>query len=315
MVSLSPMLHVAARCHTFDAAAVVPSICSKSDGSVAMMMNEASVRFWQPAPEAGTELVCAYLETSEGPPHLHEEWQFGVLEVPSKLSLGAYRRCSVQEDDVTIVSPYDVHSEKGITGMAPSWRMLYVAPSIVSQLNGRKAPCFRQSVVTDPAASAELREMLRQSEDGSIAGSEFLRRVTSCLERCLARHAGDIATPQSLPGIERVRAYLQNRPTETVSLPELGAMAGITLSRLARSFSRAVGLPPGSYHAHARLAHARRLLAEGKSATWVAYECGFADQSHLSRRFKECHGVTPGAFQAQYCSQRSSLIPTASTAA
>ena len=56
-------------------------------------------------------------------------------------------------------------------------------------------------------------------------------------------------------------------------------------------------------HAQVRLARARRRLGEGKSATWVAYECGFADQSHLSRRFKECHGVTPGAFQAQYRAQ------------
>jgi AraC-like DNA-binding protein len=31
----------------------------------------------------------------------------------------------------------------------------------------------------------------------------------------------------------------------------------------------------------------------------VAYECGFADQSHLSRRFREQYGITPGAFQEQ----------------
>jgi AraC-like DNA-binding protein len=90
-------------------------------------------------------------------------------------------------------------------------------------------------------------------------------------------------------------------------MPEVGAIAGVTSSHLVRSFSRAVGLPPRSYHAQVRLARARRLLAEGKSPTWVAYECGFADQSHLSRRFKECHGVTPGAFQAQYRAQGSSL--------
>jgi len=47
----------------------------------------------------------------------------------------------------------------------------------------------------------------------------------------------------------------------------------------------------------------------------VAYECGFADQSHLSRRFKECNGVTPGAFQAQYRAQHHSLDAVDSTAA
>jgi AraC-like DNA-binding protein len=63
-----------------------------------------------------------------------------------------------------------------------------------------------------------------------------------------------------------------------------------------------------------RLARPRR-LAEGKSATRVAYECGFADQSHLSRRFKECHGVTPGTFQAQYRAQHHFLVEVDSTAA
>ena len=74
------------------------------------MTSDASVRFWQPAPEAATEMVCAFLEASEGRPHLHEEWQFGVLETPSKLSLGAFRRYNAHADDVTIVHPYDVHS-------------------------------------------------------------------------------------------------------------------------------------------------------------------------------------------------------------
>jgi AraC-like DNA-binding protein len=275
------------------------------------MMN---VRFWQPAPEVATELVCAYLEKSEGPPHLHEEWQFGVPEAPSKLSLGAFRRYGAHADDVTIVHPYNVHSEESGVGAAPKWRMLYVAPSIISRLYGGRAPRFRGPVVADPAAAAELRDLLRRSGDGAISGSEFLRRVTQWLEQFLLRHAEDAATPQRVPAVERARSYLQNRPTESVSLPEVGAVAGVTLSHLVRSFSKAVGLPPKSYHAQVRLARARRLLAEGKPATWVAYECGFADQSHLSRRFKECYGATPGAFQAQYLAHLS-LAAVDSTAA
>jgi AraC-like DNA-binding protein len=271
------------------------------------MMSDASVRFWQPAPEVAAELVCAYLEAADGPPHLHEEWQFGVLETPSTLSLGAFQRYGAQADDVTIVPPYGVHSEGGRAGAPPKWRMLYLAPSIVGRLNGGEAPHFPGPVVTDPAAAADLRELLRQSGDGTIAGAEFLSRLTHWLERFLLRHARDTGAPQRMRSVERARAYLQNRPTQPVTLPEVGAIAGVTISYLVRSFSRSVGLPPKSYHAQVRLARARRLLAEGKSATWVAYECGFADQSHLSRRFKECHGVTPGAFQAQYRAQGGSI--------
>ena len=272
------------------------------------MIDRASVRFWQPAPEAGMELVSACLEEGAAQPHLHEEWQFAVVEAPSKLSLGAFRRYDAQVDSVMIVHPYDVHSEGVSAGLPSTWRMLYAAPSIVNRLFGGKTPSFVRSVISNSAAAAELRELLCQSDDGIVAGTEFLRRITHWLEELLLRHAEDAVATQPLPAVERARAYLQSRPTQSVTLPEVGAVAGVTISHLVRSFSRRVGLPPKSYHAQVRLAHARRLLAEGKSATWVAYECGFADQSHLSKRFKECHGVTPGAFQAQYAAER---IPVA----
>jgi len=279
-----------------------------SSGAV-QMSGEAIVRFWQPSSDATTELVCAYLEVCEGPLHLHEEWQFGVLERPSKLSLGAFRRYSAHADDVTIVAPYDVHGERGIAGESPRWRMLYVAPSMVARLYGQRAPRFRCPVVTDAPAAAELRDLMRQSAERSITGAECLRRVSRWLTQFLLGHVDDGAAVRAKPPIERTLAYLRDRPTESVSSREVEAVAGVTLPYLQRSFSRAVGLPPRSYHTQVRLAHARRLLAEGKSATWVAHECGFADQSHLSRRFKECHGLTPGAFQAQYRDERG-LAPT-----
>jgi len=159
-------------------------------------------------------------------------------------------------------------------------------------------------VLTDPAAALELGALLRGSEDGTIDGPEFMLRTRRWLEQLLHRHPAEGTMPARMPAVERARKYLQERATRAVSLREVASVAGVTVSHLVRSFSRAVGLPPKSYHAQVRLAHARQLLAQGKSATWVAYECGFADQSHLSRRFKECYGLTPGAFQGQYRGQR-----------
>lgn len=273
------------------------------------MAGEARVRFWQPVSEAGTDLVAAYLEASEGPSHVHEEWQFGVLETASKLSLGAFSRCNASPEDVTIVPPYQVHSERGIAGEAPKWRMLYVTAAMVNQVYGRGAPRVRRPVVTDPVAAAELRDLLWRSGDGSLAD------VGQWLNRFLERHAEGAAVSQRASTVERARAYLEQHPTQPVTLMEMGAIVGVTPAHLVRSFSRVVGLPPQSYHAQVRLARARRLLAEGKPATWVAYECGFADQSHLSRRFKECHGVTPGVFQTQYLTRLDSLAMAESTAA
>jgi hypothetical protein len=207
------------------------------------MTDTASIRFWRPAPEGVTELVCAYLEGREAPPHIHEEWQFAVLETPSKLSLGAFRRYSADAGDVTIVHPYEVHSEGGEVGAAPKWLMLYVPPSIVSRLYGGKAPRFPRPVVTDPVAAAELGELLRHSGDGTLPGADFLGRVTDWLREFLLAHAEDVIVPQRTPAVERARAYLQDRPTQSVTMPEVGAAASVTVSHLIRSFSKAVGLP------------------------------------------------------------------------
>lgn len=271
------------------------------------MMSEVAVRFWQPAPQEGTDLVCAYLEAGRARAHLHEEWQFAVPESPAKLSVGAFRRYTVHPADLTIIPPYHVHTEGGGPEPTPNWRVLYVAPALLgrvrlgsSGISAHEVSRPLVPILPDPPAANELRGLLGASERGDIDGPEFLVRALRWLEQLLDRHAAEVAIPTRVPAVERARRYLEDRATHPVSLSEVGAVAGVTVSHLVRSFSRTVGLPPKSYHAQVRLARARRLLAQGKSATWVAYECGFADQSHLSRRFKECYGLTPGAFQDQY---------------
>ncbi|HZE75130.1 MAG TPA: hypothetical protein VE091_07450, partial [Gemmatimonadales bacterium] len=93
-----------------------------------MMIDEA-VRFWPPAPQAAIELGGAYLQSGRARAHVHEEWQFAVPESPSRLLIGAFRRFAARPTDITVVRPYEVHTEGGGMGPAPNWRVLYVAPS------------------------------------------------------------------------------------------------------------------------------------------------------------------------------------------
>jgi AraC-like DNA-binding protein len=268
------------------------------------MTPRGRVRFWQPAPEQTQELSCAYLDAGLAAPHVHEEWQFAVAVEPSSITLGAFRRYPAQANDVTVVAPYDVHTEGGLFGGPRGWLVLYVAPATVRQAcsdDSGMLPQFEYPVVRDAASAHSLATLLQRSLEGSIAASDFTGQVLEWLRHLVRNNAMAAATPPSIgrsqTPIERARAYLEAHPTEPLALSDLVDLAGVTASHLVRSFSRTVGLPPKSYHTQIRLARARRLLADGKPATWVAYECGFADQSHLNRRFKEFYGLTPGAFR------------------
>jgi AraC-like DNA-binding protein len=266
------------------------------------------VRFWQPAP-GSQEFSCAYLDGGSAALHVHEEWQFAVSAEPSSITLGAFRRHGAQPDDVTVVHPYDVHTEGGVSGEPRRWLVLHVATDAVQRAHDADGgvPRFDCPIVRDPQCSRRLADLLGCSMEGSLGGSDFTDAVVEWLRHVLRSYAGGMAGRRAgrrIQGpVERVRMHLQAHPTDPMPLADLVDFAGVTTSHLVRSFTRSVGLPPKSYHAQIRLARARRLLAQGKPATWVAYECGFADQSHLTRRFKEFYGLTPGAFQAR-CSDR-----------
>jgi AraC-like DNA-binding protein len=85
---------------------------------------------------------------------------------------------------------------------------------------------------------------------------------------------------------------------ESVPTGDVARMSGLSEGQVIRTFHYEFGLPPHAYHLRVRLAAACELLARGVAIARVANECGFADQSHLSRRFKSVYGVTPATWAA-----------------
>lgn len=81
---------------------------------------------------------------------------------------------------------------------------------------------------------------------------------------------------------------------QNVLLSQLALVAGLTPYHFVRVFHGTMGLPPHAYLNQIRLVRAKRLLLAGLPIADVAYETGFADQSHLTKRFERVYGVTPG---------------------
>jgi len=93
----------------------------------------------------------------------------------------------------------------------------------------------------------------------------------------------------ALPDPGRVRRVVLSRRKARV--------AGLSPCHLNRVFRRALGLPPHAFQTQLRVVRAGALLRRGWPLAAVAAETGFADQSHLTRRFKTVVGVTPGAYR------------------
>ncbi|HEY0518688.1 MAG TPA: AraC family transcriptional regulator [Ilumatobacteraceae bacterium] len=91
---------------------------------------------------------------------------------------------------------------------------------------------------------------------------------------------------------------------EDLALERLAAEAGVAVHAFATAFTRAFGMPPYRYVIHRRVERAKSMLRETDlPISRIAYDTGFASQSHLTTTFKRNVGQTPGNYRRSISSR------------
>ena len=137
--------------------------------------------------------------------------------------------------------------------------------------------------IFQPGELERLHERLAQSEQSSqrIAHIEtFLVRNARCSSgTSVAQHAARL---------------LRSRPGRRLS--RLAADMSISERHLSRVFRQSFGISPKRFTKIARIEKVLASRRDGLTWTEAAYACGFYDQSHMIRDFKEIVGQSPIEF-------------------
>lgn len=262
---------------------------------------------WRMPALGGMEVLRATFVAHTYGRHTHDEYAIGTIERGAQTF--AYRGAErlATPGVVVVIEPGEVHTGRAAAPEGYAYRMLYPNPDwlrrAASELadRPRSAPVFPDPVVHDPPLAGAVRALHLALEEPAPR-LECEARLLSTLTAIVARHGEDRPSPRPVgresPAVARARAYLEDSYAEDLTLADLAAVVALSPFQLARVFRAAVGLPPHAYLDQVRVRHAKRLLAAGLPIAEAALAVGFADQSHLTRRFKRLVGVTPGVYQA-----------------
>jgi len=260
---------------------------------------------WGVAGLPGVVLMRADLTDHEFSPHVHDELVIAVTdqggaEVDSR---GGH---DIAEVGTTLAfNPGEPHA--GRLGCSTRWRYraFYFDAQALDRLAAdlempREAlPGFCMNKLNDPGITAALQGLHAATE----AEASLLDRqagLLSAMAELFRRHGSPRPRVRPLgeerSRMARVADYLREHYAEAITLEQLAAVAGMSAFHLARSFKKAIGLPPHVFLTQLRLQQAKRLLARGVGLAEAAAAVGFYDQSALSRHFKKIYGVTPGQY-------------------
>jgi len=260
---------------------------------------------WQAPALGDVEMLHARYIQQRFAPHVHEGYVFTVIESGAQRFWHRGSEHLAPVGSMVLINPDELHT--GATAHEAGWRYRGFYPEhervsgVLDELElGRHGlPRFKDSVIQDPALAAAFSQLHKLSEScasaleqqtaGRPAGLALVQRHGHCAEP---------AAPGNEPlAVARARELLESQLAEPPSLEALAAAVNLSPFHFARVFRQATGLPPHAWLKQRRLARARELLRSGLPALEVAVTLGFADQSHLSRQFKQAYGVTPGAYR------------------
>ena len=145
---------------------------------------------------------------------------------------------------------------------------------------------------TCPAA-AELLDRLASEQD--LPG-----RVRSQLAFALLCELADAdsASPALPPLVQAAIEDIRANYAGLYGVEELSERLGVSKSHLVRTFTAAVGVPPGKYLTTVRIEAAQRLLLHREyTLDVVASLCGFSGANYLCRVFKKETGQSPAQWR------------------
>jgi AraC family transcriptional regulator len=187
--------------------------------------------------------------------------------------------------------------------------VIAICPTLLNQttqeLMQREIELIPQFAINDPIIQQLALALKMEIQTGCMSGRLYGELLGTALAARLVQNYA-VSKPSlefkahGLPQsqLERVIDYIKANLTQDLSILDLATLTGMSESHFSRSFKQSVGIAPYQYLMQQRVERAKQLLEKQSIAiSSIALDCGFANQTHLTKVFRQMTGMTPKAYQ------------------
>jgi AraC family transcriptional regulator len=141
----------------------------------------------------------------------------------------------------------------------------------------------------------------RELEHSREAAKSSIHRAASLLQAQMRYNDTDRQDPSPTLlawQIRLVESYIEEHIDQQILVANLSELLDLSVAHFSRAFRLACGEPPHAYIVRRRVELAAQLmLASRDPLSDIALKCGFHDQAHLSKQFRQLMGETPAAWR------------------
>lgn len=184
----------------------------------------------------------------------------------------------------------ELHQITRVTG--PSYHVNFELPPGFFTANDIDPDTIGAAIAGHPGIRPLMLQVYRELEHPD---SESLPSLQQMLLN-LVQQAAILRKPGLPAWVKRVRELLYDRWNENLSLEELSRAAGVHPVTISKYFPLYFSCTLGQYRRQLKVDRAIRQISRMPSLNMaqLAFDCGFADESHLIRTFKELTHMLPG---------------------
>ncbi|MGJ9383477.1 AraC family transcriptional regulator [Salipaludibacillus sp. CF4.18] len=255
------------------------------------------------------------------PAHEHPLYEINLVTRGKQVFYIHGERYELEEGDLVLVRPGDVHSSSGLEKSEEGFNYFCVHFNIDDKL---LLPYFKKTTDTFYHANSVLTRSIRPLLDRLINFSqqtklsfadkmnlhsimfELLAITVSCLEKDQKKHekvseqtfkvAYQIA--QEIDQLIRKASHKEDIQESIVRIEEVANHLDISVSYCNKVFNKVFDMSPRQYVTFRKLNDSKSLLIQEKySIEQIAFMMGYHDSSHFSRQFKRWTGLSPSQYR------------------